>query len=184
VHPISSFAERTFSRLSRLRRARALHPHGAVATATWTIDDPTSVLADVFGTAPISAVVRLSRGLGLPRPLPDVHGVAIRLEADGRRVDLLLSGTSRHLSTLLPYRTAGGLLLIELGREPAGFLVRERSLPGLARSVGRLDVGDPAADEAAAFDPYLHQHPALRPVRFLSALREAAYHGSRRGRLG
>ncbi|GAB7006023.1 hypothetical protein JCM18899A_34960 [Nocardioides sp. AN3] len=55
-------------------------------------------------------------------------------------------------------------------------------LPGRASTVGRLRVGPPTGDDAAAYDPYLHQHPGLRPVRFLSRLREAAYDGSRRGR--
>ena len=35
----------------------------------------------------------MSRAAGLPDPLPDVFGVAVRWEADGRTQDLLLSGT-------------------------------------------------------------------------------------------
>lgn len=185
MHPLTSRAEQTFSRLARWRHDRALHPHGAVTTGTLTIDDPASVLAQALGPGPRPVAVRLSRGFGVRPPLPDVHGVALRLDAYGGRVDLLLSGTARHQTTLLPYRSASGLLWLELARRSAThFVVRERpvSAPASARSVGRLDVGEPAGDDGSPFDPYRHQHPDLRPVAFLSRIREAAYHGSRRGR--
>jgi hypothetical protein len=185
VHPLATLAEQIFSRLARLRHNRALHPRGTVAAATLWVDDPASALGQALGAGPHPAVVRLSRGIGLPRPLPDVHGVAIRLDRHAGRVDLLFSGTPTRLSTLLPYRSRSGLVWLELARSSsARFLLRERTLPTAVRTVGRLDVGEPAGDEGFAYDPYLHQDPALRPVRFLSTVREAAYDGSRRGRSG
>jgi hypothetical protein len=50
------------------------------------------------------AVVRLSRGAGLPAPLPDLLGLAVRLPAaSGAPIDLLLSTTGRGaLTRLLP----------------------------------------------------------------------------------
>jgi hypothetical protein len=185
VHPLSSLAEQTFSRLAHLRHARALHPRGAMTAGTLTVDDPASVLARALGPGPRPVVVRLSRGLGVPPPLPDVHGVAVRFDAYGGRVDLLFSGTSRHQSTLLPYRSDTGLLWLELTRRSeTDFVVRERTLPAVAasRTVGRLEVGEPTADDGSPFDPYVNRHPDLHPVAFLSRIREAAYDGSRRGR--
>ena len=185
MHPLSSLAERAFAGLARLRHDRALHPRGSVADATLWVDEPTCALGRALGAGPHPAVVRLSRGLGLPSPLPDVHGVAVRLERDAGRVDLLFSGTSRHQSTLLPYRSRSGLVWLGLARTaPTRFLLRERTLTDGVRTVGRLDVGEATHDDSSAYDPYLHHDPGLRPVRFLSALREAAYDGSRRGRSG
>jgi len=184
VHPLSSIAEQSFSRLARVRHARALHPRGAMTAGTLTIDDASSVLAKALGPGPRPVTVRLSRGLGVPPPWPDVHGVAIRLDAYGGRVDLLFSGTARHQSTLLPYRSDAGVLWLELARKSdTDFAVRERRLPAVAaRTVGRLEVGEPTGDDGSPFDPYVNRHPDLRPVAFLSRIREAAYEGSRRGR--
>ena len=49
-------------------------------------------------------------------------------------------------------------------------------------SVARLIVQEVGEDQSLPFDPMLHAHPDLHPVRFLSGVREAAYRGSRRGR--
>jgi hypothetical protein len=118
--------------LAAARRARAFHPVGTARRATVTIDDGVHPLARLAGRH--DAVVRTSRGAGLPAVLPDVHGVAVRLLASGatsagsleRSVcDLLLSsaGTGRLLrhvlrpgwdparptySSLAPYADAAG----------------------------------------------------------------------------
>jgi len=178
--------ERVAVWVARRRHARALHPRGTVHPATWTVTDPDSALGRTLGTGSRPVVVRLSRGLGLPRPLPDVHGVAVRLEADGDRVDLLLSGVRGFVSTLLPYRSPRGLVLLGLfGPDDGVYRIAEHTLAGRGRgkrTVGRLVLGEARGDEAAAYDPYLHHHPRLEPVGFLSGVREAAYRGSRRGR--
>lgn len=109
--------------------------------------------------------------------------------------------TSRPYSTVLPYRGANGdvwLCLMPYGDWlPDG---STRSLDGVGvgrplefdvvegrrlvnwRTVGRLVVESLADDEPIAFDPMLYADPRLRPVRFLSGVREAAYRGSRSGR--
>ena len=46
---------------------------------------------------------------------------------------------------------------------------------------GAADDGRHGADPVT-FDPVVHAHPRLRPVRALAAVRLAAYTGSRRGR--
>ncbi len=117
MDPVGRVADRTVGRLvaptfrllTRLRGARVFHPHGrAYATEV-----------EVAPTAPIAAgryqgIVRLSRGVGLPEPWPDVMGLAVRvLNADGvgGLQDLLLVSSlpavgGRHL--ILPGRGYGG----------------------------------------------------------------------------
>lgn len=116
-----------FGAASALRRARVFHPDGLAFSATFVVPggDHGSPLLDV--PARHRAVVRLSRGVGLPEPLPDVLGLAVRIvdaHGPGRDQDLLLvtSGSApglRHAltpsrtydhhrwSTLLPYRIRG-----------------------------------------------------------------------------
>lgn len=85
-----------FGALSGLRRRRIFHPTGAAFAATVEItpDPATPVGVPLFAEhARRRAVVRLSRGAGLPEPLPDFFGLAIRiLDAHGHdeHQDLLL----------------------------------------------------------------------------------------------
>jgi len=89
--------------LARRRGGKPMHPRGAVFDAVlhrhgggWGIPWLDAAVTE-------SAVVRLSRGAGLPAPLPDLLGLAVRLPGAGTPVDLLLSTTGRGpLSRLLP----------------------------------------------------------------------------------
>lgn len=112
---------------SALRRRRVFHPEGVAFDATLQVTGAShgARLLDEAGTH--QAIVRLSRGIGLPERWPDFLGIALRLpEVHGPRAhqDLLLvsSGSgalARHLlapqrtfgpgrwSTLVPYRVAG-----------------------------------------------------------------------------
>ena len=109
---------------SAVRRARIFHPDGVAFEATLDVAGGShgAPLLDV--AARHDAVVRLSRAVGLPRSVPDILGLAIRIcDAHGpdRHQDLLTVTSStrrilRHLlvpasgfdherwSTLLPYR--------------------------------------------------------------------------------
>lgn len=84
-----------FRALARLRGARVFHPRGAAYEATWS--PPPDDRLRPSGAAPPGthrAVVRVSRGVGLPQALPDVLGVAVKvldLHGDGRDQDLLLA---------------------------------------------------------------------------------------------
>ncbi|WP_448641362.1 phosphodiesterase [Geodermatophilus sp. URMC 63] len=83
--------------LARWRAGKPMHPRGVVLDAVlertggargWGVrwlEEP--------GREP--AVVRLSRGAGLPTPLPDLLGLAVRLPGGERPVDLLLSTGGR-----------------------------------------------------------------------------------------
>ena len=91
--------------VARRRSGKPMHPRGVVLDA---VLERTGALADwgvpwLTGPGRDAAVVRLSRGAGLPAPLPDVLGLAVRLPGGGRPVDLLLSSAGRGRWTrLLP----------------------------------------------------------------------------------
>ncbi|NEM08607.1 phosphodiesterase [Geodermatophilus normandii] len=116
------------SSLARRRDGKPMHPRGAVLSA---VVERTGVPGDwgvrwLEEQAREDAVVRLSRGAGLPAPLPDVLGLAVRLPGGSRPVDLLLSTTgggrwTRFLpvprveaavpySSIMGYRSAAGTL--------------------------------------------------------------------------
>lgn len=97
-----------FGVASAVRRARAFHPDGVAFHATVDIDGG--------GGLPSGhhvAVVRFSRGAGLPEPLPDILGLALRLvdvHGPAQHQDLLFvtSGSlpfARH--ALVPARSFG-----------------------------------------------------------------------------
>lgn len=112
----------------RLTGRRPLHPRGEVLVGVLRLGrDPLAPGALAPWTGP--AVVRVSRGGGLPPGWPDVHALAIRWRPDDRPQDLLLSGTglgpvrrfvlaprlsleSGAVSTLMPFRTSDGPVVI------------------------------------------------------------------------
>lgn len=203
-----------FRRLARLRRARAFHPDGRVGSGRLVLSRTGSELARALGLGEHPVTVRLSRGVGLPGPSPDLLGLAVRVDVTEHLVDLLFTTTSsaplaswlvlpartwtsRPYSTVLPYDTGDDRILISLAPEedwtgeatlaaldavstdrPLSFAVRESH----RGAVGRLVIDRVGEDETIAFDPMLHAAAGLRPVTPLSAVREAAYRGSRRGR--
>ena len=82
--------------VAAVRRGKAVHPHGAVYRARLSIDGgPPAPEGATFLREPAEhpALVRFSRSIGLPRPLPDLLGMSIRVpHAHGRdrHQDLLL----------------------------------------------------------------------------------------------
>ncbi len=180
---------------------RTLHPRGRVLRATLRRDGarPPTGVPWLDGTGTDEVLVRLSRSLGLPEPLPDVAGLALRVPlADSRHADLLLaaSGTdvvTRHLlrpglgvhapmSTLWPSPSSTGALL--LGAVPAdddAFTLRVCRVGGRWRDVGRLQLLDDAGSEhqGIRFDPFGHALPGLPTPAWERALREPAYRAAR-----
>jgi hypothetical protein len=68
--------------IAAVRRAKAVHPHGAVYSARLIVapTDAAPREARLLATpGENAALVRFSRSLGLPRPLPDLLGMAIRV---------------------------------------------------------------------------------------------------------
>ena len=83
--------------VARRRHGRPMHPRGAVFDA---VLDRTGSLPPwgvpwLDEPAREDVVVRLSRGAGLPAPLPDLLGLAVRVPGDDDPVDLLLTSAGR-----------------------------------------------------------------------------------------
>lgn len=152
--------------LSRARGRRVFHPDGVAYEAELHVPGerpPTGVpLFDEPGRH--RAIVRASRGAGLPEPLPDTLGLGIRLcdvHGDGRHQDLLINVSAdrpvlHHLilpardgffgqsySSVLPYRVGGRLVLI--GATPAA-AERRADLTDLAELEELAALGEAAWD--------------------------------------
>jgi hypothetical protein len=90
----------TFSALAALRRKRSLHPIGVGYQGRLQVSDDAPARPDVplfRAGAAHSALLRFSRGAGLPELLPDALGVAIKLpdaHGPGADQDLLLTSSS------------------------------------------------------------------------------------------
>ena len=144
-----------FGSLANVLGTRPLHPAGIAFDAELVIEQPRLRGARLFarqGRRP--AIVRFSRGFGIPRPAPDLVAMAVKVPdayGPGRDQDLLFAAagerpllrhlfawggthTQRAYSTVLPFAVGGRTML--LGAVPAD-AVRGRDadldeLPGLA----------------------------------------------------
>lgn len=125
-----------FRTLTALRGRRVFHPYGVAFNGTIVVTDRSTIIPP----GRWSAKVRVSRGAGLPEPLPDVHGLAFRvLRPEGsedvllatvagasplaRRVLMPTRGAHARFASLLPFGTARGRRLIgATTRDPCGSL--------------------------------------------------------------
>lgn len=188
--PLATLLERVFAVVARLRRGRALHPVGASWEATV---HPVGEGRDLpfLADHPLPGLVRLSKGGGLPAPVPDVHGLSLRLldvDGPGRHQDLLLASAGRavglrHLlvptrgvdrcgySSLAPYRLRGRQVLLG-GRLLGG----RRDVPL------RLDrVATAVADEGVAFELSVATlRGPWRPIAQVELTRRLSAEASRR----
>lgn len=105
-----------------------MHPRGYLYTGTIIFED--KMVADIYDLGKIyNAKVRLSRSVGLPGLMPDIQGMAIRIEADNFVQDWLLAiggqgrltkyflHVSRYVNTYyytscFPYRLNGKTVLL------------------------------------------------------------------------
>lgn len=162
-----------FRRLAQLRDAKALHPKGTVHEATVHVTG---------GPLPLGehrAIVRLSRGLGLPDALPDVVGLAIRLVDLDQ--DLLLSGLGRDAAanpqtSIARFEAGGRRFLYHAAPEPGGFRLRFGD-----REVATLSLGPQIDTEEPRFDVWRHTGAGVRPTGWINRLRRRAYPESQRG---
>jgi hypothetical protein len=150
--------------VAAVRRGKAVHPHGEVYAARLVVTGVPAApaAARLLATAgEHAALVRFSRSLGLPRPLPDLLGMSIRvLDAygRGRHQDFLLVSSidrpvlhhlfvpasdvqQRPYSSSLPFRGGGqrfilGALPHAESPRPAGRTELERARA--AAATGRL----------------------------------------------
>lgn len=150
-----------FGLILLVRRPRPIHSRGVVlhgdlrwigrphASGIRWIDEPPA--------APAAVTARVSRGVGLPEPLPDIIGLALRFDGDAGPADLELASTGfgvpsrfwlalqrspsrARLGTLLPYRGDHGPVLIAARTiAPDGLPAEPGDLAGeLERSTWRL----------------------------------------------
>jgi hypothetical protein len=194
-----------FGLAARLRGAAALHPLGLATPATihrHGLVRPTGV-AWLDRPGVDEALVRFSRAVGLPPPLPDVHGLGIRiLGADGP-ADLLLSTAMRgrlvrHVlrpaggprsaayTCIVPFDTSSGPLMVGARPEGEAFALEVAGRGQPWRRFARLLVAAPEEvphrREELDLDPVLHPVPGLRMPDWLADLRGPAYEASRRTR--
>jgi hypothetical protein len=193
--------------LSAVRPARKpLHPQGRMVSG-WLRREgllpPVGVpLIDESGIEPVT--MRESRALGLPAPLPDIHGLAIRVtNPDGSAGDLLLATTGwgrlsrfmltgsrttygRPMTTLLPYRTSAGPLLLGARSDVPGAVILACAVGnGRWRDFASVTISnDDAGDPTFSFDPVLYPVAGLEQYPAVVRLREPAYRSARRARGG
>lgn len=127
---------RTFEFTARARRGRVFHPTGMPFAGRVQAIDP--YYQKLLGASECSAVVRISKGLGLPGGVPDVLGLAFRvLDQDGEPWDLALATTGAGDFTRLVPRPArgwasaryGSLMAYRFGDGPAEWLTARPSAP-------------------------------------------------------
>jgi hypothetical protein len=153
--------------LAAVRRGKSVHPDGVVHEARFVVSGLAAAPAGarlLREPGEYRAVVRFSRSLGVPRPLPDLLGISIRVLEPferGRHQDFLLVTSvdrpilhhvfvpasdvqQRIYTSSLPYRAGDERFLV-------GVLPRDRS----PRGVGRTEfdrLATAAATGELAFD--------------------------------
>ena len=122
-----------FDILRAIRHPRPIHPHGIALRGSlrWLTDRaPAGIdFIDHPHTSELPVSARVSRSVGVPAPLPDVIGLALRFETTGRPADVLFASTGfgvpsrfwlaahrspsrARLTTLMPLRTPDGPILL------------------------------------------------------------------------
>jgi hypothetical protein len=191
-----------FGLTAAVRRTKPLHPLGRTGSGVLEVTSPQRRLGIPLLEARghHRCTVRWSRSVGLPAPLPDIEGLAVRLDAGG---DLLFSATGtgtlsrfvllprlpgRHgpQSTLLPVRTDAGSLLLKVTplddeEPPTRWELAVAGARSEWRAVGVLEVVWGDGDQPLRFDPVAHQLPGTSQYPLVTTLREPAYAAARRG---
>jgi hypothetical protein len=208
VRALSSLAGSALGGAARVAGAirptgKPLHPRGAVRHGRLYrrgTAPPVGVpFLDTVATDEVLA--RESRAVGLPRPLPDVHGLALRIpNPDGTVGDLLFATTGfgwltrflltptrstygRPMTTLLPYDTGAGPVLIGVhalaqDRLELLFAVGE----GPWRPFAELVLSGRRSDEDVSFDAVRNTVPGLGQYAAVRRLRAPAYAAARKSR--
>lgn len=184
--------------------AKPLHPRGAVQRGTLQRagGDKRSGVAWLDEPGVDEVLVRRSRSVGLPAPLPDVFGLALRVPTGGGgHGDLLLASTGRGplgrfvftptwspqrraLTTLIPYRTsAGPVVLAAEPRDEVTLTLSWASGTKTWHPFAELRLDDAHEPDAlVSFDPVVNQVPGLETYDWVRRLREPAYVVARRAR--
>jgi hypothetical protein len=186
--------------IAAIRKGKAVHPKGVVHEARLNVtgSEAAPAGAELLSTpAEHRAIIRFSRSLGLPRPLPDLLGISVRVPdayGPGRHQDMLFVTSAdipivhhiflpandlqqRPYSGSLPYRSGDEKYI--LGMLPAGadrFDLAVAAPMGRFRPVAELHVGARLAPEldALRFNPW-NTGGGMNPVGVLNAARDKAY---------
>lgn len=183
---------------------KPLHPRGEVVTGRLRRlgASPSTGVPWLDGQGSDRVLVRASRAVGLPDGFPDIHGLAIRVPVEGGgHGDLLLATTgtgrlsrfvltpgrraeSRPLTTLLPYRTpAGPLMLGAVARDEHRYEIAFAPASGTWHPFAELTLStEPGGDPLMSFDPVRNTLPGLENYDWVRRLREPAYATARRSR--
>ena len=189
--------------VAALRGGKAVHPDGVVHGARLVVDGAAHAPrgSALLGTAgEHQAIVRFSRSLGVPRPIPDLLGAAVRIvDAYGpdQHQDLLMVSSvdlpvlhhvflpatdvqQRPYSSSLPYRAGDETFLVGLVPDPLQHMVFDLAvapLRGRFRRVAKLHVEQrlPHGLDALRFNPIEHTGGGLEPTGVLNRLRAYAY---------
>lgn len=186
--------------------AKPLHPRGSVVQGTlhrFGAEARTGAgWLDQAGDDHV--LVRQSRAIGLPAPVPDIYGLAIRVPTEGGlHGDLLFASTGlgrltrftlttarspfrRPMTTLLPYRTPVGAVLLsavfqDKSRVELAWAIRSGVWNPFAELLLFKDPID-EADVPTSFDPVGNALPGLEPYDWVRRLREPSYATARRSR--
>ncbi|MBM9460758.1 hypothetical protein JK386_12665 [Nocardioides sp. zg-536] len=194
------------SGIAALRSAdKPLHPEGEMRAGTLVRTGAVELTGaswlDDLGQDDV--LVRVSHAIGLPGPVPDIEGLALRIPSagdDDRYGDVLLATTGwnplmRHVlvpawsreqtfTTLLPYRTLTGPVV--LGARPLGPDDFELSWARLGKdwqAFGALHLAERLPEQTeVSFDPVLHVPDGLEQYPWVERLRERSYATARRAR--
>ncbi len=194
----------TIRTIAALRPAsKPLHPDGDVVTGTLVRRGSAVPSGSAWVDDPgrDEVVVRLSRAVGLPEAVPDIHGLAVRVPMPAGDGDLLFASTgwgrlgrfvltfgggpeSRPMTTLLPYRSVEGPVLLGVrARDPQVYEMSWCRPLGQWHPFAELRLSDDSApDRAISFDPVRNQLPGLAQYAWVRLLREPSYRIARRSR--
>jgi hypothetical protein len=197
----SLLAGSAMAALAAARRGKAVHPHGLVHRATLRVyGGPDAPAGSELLSRPAEhdAIVRLSRSIGLPRPLPDLLGLSLRvLDAygPGRHQDVLMvtsidrpvlhhvfvpSGgpQQRIYSTSLPYKAGEESFILGAlpGTSPDRFKLAVAPPEGRFAPVADIELGErlPDVADALRFNPW-NTGGGLEPAGLLNRWRRRAY---------
>ncbi|HEX5860396.1 MAG TPA: hypothetical protein VFY58_01050 [Nocardioides sp.] len=179
--------------------AKPLHPRGAVVRGTLRRSGGRTSTGAAWLDRPGAdqVLVRHSRAVGLPAPMPDIFGLALRVPNEsGGHGDLLFASTglgrltrytltpalspyARPLTTLLPYRTpVGAVLLSAVFQDEVTVVLAWAARSGAWHQFAELSLHEDPVDGAdlpVSFDPVRNTLPGLETYDWVRRLRQPAY---------